>query len=137
MNDLLTLLKFLINYKNRMKTIHWNVCGKQFDRIHETTDNIHDMLSSMIDAVGEIIKVLGGTPDFSNCSLPDDDNFYNLNFDASNSWNCISDMIKILIGKYNEALKSPNLLEGIKSKLGDDQYTLIVEMYKLRQRTCV
>ena len=135
MDNLVILLKTLINYQNRMKILHWNVAGKHFDRVHNTTDDLYDMLTGMIDRCGEIIKVLGGTiPKLSECTLPDDDRFIQSDYSSKEAWDSIRLIVSTLISKYNNAISTPNLLEGIRSKLSDDQYTLIVEMYKIQQR---
>ena len=135
MSELINLLKTLINYQNRMKMLHWNVTGRHFDRVHNTTDDLYDMLTGMIDRCGEIIKVLGGTiPSMCDCCLPDDETFVQPDYNSDEAWNSIRLMISTLISKYNAAIGVSNLLEGIKSKLSDDQYTLIVEMYKIQQR---
>lgn len=135
MDNLILLLKTLINYQNRMKVLHWNVAGKHFDRVHNTTDDLYETLTEMIDRCGEIVKVLGGTiPKLSDCTLPDDDQFMQSDYSAKEAWDSIKLMISTLISRYNNSILTPNLLEGIKSKLSDDQYTLVVEMYKIQQR---
>lgn len=135
MGDLLILLKTLINYQNKMKSLHWNVSGPHFDRVHNITDDLYGTLTGMIDRCGEIVKVLGGTPPtLPECTLPDDDNFKQTNYSSKDSWEYVKSMISKLIALYNSAINTPSLLEGIKSKLSDDQYTLIVELYKLQQR---
>lgn len=134
MNELLTLLKSLINYQNKMKQIHWNVTGPHFDSVHNVSQDLYEMLDDMIDTCGEIVKVLGGTtPTLDQCVLPNDGEF-NSNMSSIDAWNHINVMVSNLIAQYTKAVEVPNLLEGIKSKLGDDQYTLIVELYKLNQR---
>lgn len=135
MNELISLIKILINYQNRMKSIHWNISGPHFDRIHKESEGLYEIFDGMIDRCGEIIKVLGGTPPIlMDCTLPSDSDFKNTSFDSKTAWNHMNTMVSNLINQYNKAIEVPNLLEGIKSKLSDDQYTLIVELYKMRQR---
>lgn len=44
-------------FNMKLINLHWNVVGPQFLRLHNLTEEIHDILAEHIDVVGEILKM--------------------------------------------------------------------------------
>ena len=135
MDALKELFTLLVNYHFRFKMIHWNSKGHNFNSIHGDSEECATMLDTFIDEIAEIIKCMNGdVPSFIKCVRKGDDEFENKEFDSSEAYNLMKQMIEILINKYQTISDDP-LLKGIQSKFDDSAYELIVMRYKLNQKT--
>ncbi|HZJ85550.1 MAG TPA: DNA starvation/stationary phase protection protein [Erysipelotrichaceae bacterium] len=48
--------------KVKLLNLHWNVVGKQFMVLHETTEEIYDILWDQIDVVAEVLRMKDELP---------------------------------------------------------------------------
>ena len=136
MNELKNLFMILVNYHFRMKMIHWNAIGKNFNSIHNDSEECATMLNEFIDEVAEIIKCMNGTvPSLVKCIKQGDADYEFKDFNSHDAYLDMKTMVDDLIRRYQTITNDLNILNGVKSKLDDSAYQLTVMKYKLNQRT--
>lgn len=129
-------------YRHNVHMLHWNVVGSDFDSAHATLDGFVETMSTHIDQLAEMIKVLGQVPlTLPECInvLTDDSEQYSFvnknNIPTSSCWAEVNVMFTGLYDKIKEVKEDSAMPADIVSELESMMYYYALEgKYKGRSR---